>query len=182
MRSRTKFLLVLAAVIFVASLVAYAYHRYEYTRFEEAAVSTQVQALRVTNVSYASPEEPGDTAILAFQMDFKVNNPSAYLLNVNFYDLQPLFETAQLEWVMPMEPVTFELMPNSTAIVNASGNYTTSQGNGLYIYSYLSNMTGNWIPLGAMGVTAETGAVFWNGNFLAIKILNPDSHAWQNSS
>jgi hypothetical protein len=184
MKNKTIAVSILIVIVAIAGgfLTYWNFYTQEFSRFNTAMDSVQLQAIRITNMTIIRYNATESFMEISSEAEIRVFNPTQYPVAIHLFDTMPLFNTTMGEWAWPQGQIsTVSLTPNSTSIINTYwGGYGTSIESGSYIYSYLSNRTGIWLLIGSMGTTLETKADFKTNLFETWKYFNPDNLSWEN--
>jgi len=179
LRKRLRLFAIVMLVLVAAGASAYYAYSHAYSDYAIAAKSLQVSGFRITNFTVVDWNSPGGHTVFVCEVEYTVRNPSDYAFELQFHQISQNFETQQLGWSLSLvQPTPCAIPPNSTTIFRAvTGDYSPFSGNiyagpdslpsdnGLYICSYLSNLTGRYCDTHSMGRYMSGEAILSNGIF-----------------
>jgi len=193
LRKRLRLFAIIVLVLVVACTAAYYAYSHGYSEYAVAAKSLQVSGFRITNFTVADWNSTDGLIVFVCEVEYTVRNPSDYAFELQFHQIYQSFETQQLGWSLCLvQPTPYSIPPNSTTVFRAvTGDYSSFSGNiyagpdslppdnGLYICSYLGNLTGIYCDPYSMGRYMRGEAMLSNGIF-NVKLLH-NRYGWEDA-
>ncbi len=181
LRRRLRLFAIVVLVLVVAGTAAYYAYSHAYSEYTLAAKSLQLSGFTITNLTVVEWNSTDGNVEFTCEVEYAVMNPSDYAFEIQFHQIYQGFEIQQHGWSLQLvQPEPCTVQPKSTAIFRAVSGYYSSASrsidprcdsfphdHGLFICSYLNNITGRYRSLGMMGYDMGGEADLSSGIFHA---------------
>lgn len=193
LRKRLRVFSMVVLALAVACIATHCAYIHGYSEYAAAAKSIQVSGFTITNFTIVEWNSPDGQMVFVCEVEYIVRNPSDYAFELHFHQIYQSLEIRQLGWSLCLvQPTPCAIPPNSTTVLRAvTGYYSPLSGNiyagsnslphdnGLYVCSYLSNITGIYCDAHSMGQCMSGEAMLSNGIF-NVKLLH-NQHGWEDA-